>query len=203
MKHDAAGVLSMGNSGKNANSSQFFFTFGPCPALDGKHVVFGRVVAGLDVLRAVEALAPPSGEAPTGPVKVAACGLFVDGETPVRGHWAPPSVDAHPNSPSVFVSPLVKVFVVGAPAAATKCASSLKDAGLDADVLSATSLDEALDCEDHHAVCFIAAAAAKSDLATKAADLAATRTWPCVTAKPGAAADALKEALSAPPLRGA
>ncbi|EGB07157.1 hypothetical protein AURANDRAFT_16055, partial [Aureococcus anophagefferens] len=61
LKH-GRGALSMGNSGKNANSSQFFFTFAPCPQLDGKHVVFGRVIAGFDVLDAVEATAPPTGE---------------------------------------------------------------------------------------------------------------------------------------------
>ena len=57
MKHDRAGVLSMGNSGKNSNSSQFFVTLAKCPQLDGKHVVFGRVLAGMDVVRAVEAVA--------------------------------------------------------------------------------------------------------------------------------------------------
>lgn len=49
LKHDAKGVLSMGNSGKNSNTSQFFITFQPAPTCDGKHVVFGKVVSGFEV----------------------------------------------------------------------------------------------------------------------------------------------------------
>lgn len=54
LKHEARGQLSMANSGKNSNSSQFFITFGPAPSLNGKHVVFGKVVAGLDILECIE-----------------------------------------------------------------------------------------------------------------------------------------------------
>ncbi|KAF8055596.1 peptidyl-prolyl cis-trans isomerase [Scenedesmus sp. PABB004] len=62
LKHDAAGLLSMANAGKNSNTSQFFFTLGPAPQCDGKHVVFGRVVEGLDVLQRINAeAAAPSG----------------------------------------------------------------------------------------------------------------------------------------------
>ena len=55
LKHDKRGVLSMGNSGKNSNTSQFFITFAPLKELDGKHVVFGRVVEGMEVLDVIEA----------------------------------------------------------------------------------------------------------------------------------------------------
>ena len=55
LKHDKRGVLSMGNSGKNSNTSQFFITFAPLKQLDGKHVVFGRVVEGMEVLDVIEA----------------------------------------------------------------------------------------------------------------------------------------------------
>lgn len=51
----------MANAGANTNGSQFFITLAPCTWLDGKHVVFGRVTQGLDVLRALEAVGAQSG----------------------------------------------------------------------------------------------------------------------------------------------
>jgi len=52
--HDAAGVLSMANSGYNTNSSQFFITHNATPHLDGKHTVFGQVVKGQEVVDAIK-----------------------------------------------------------------------------------------------------------------------------------------------------
>ncbi|MFF2777249.1 peptidylprolyl isomerase [Streptomyces sp. NPDC058052] len=61
LKHDRPYLLSMANAGKNTNGSQFFITTIVTDWLDGKHVVFGEVVEGQDVVKKVEALGSRSG----------------------------------------------------------------------------------------------------------------------------------------------
>ena len=74
LKHDAPGVLSMGNSGKNSNSSQFFITLAPCPQLDGKHVVFGRVLKGMEYVEAIVGAVGTNSGKPSRKVVIHDCG---------------------------------------------------------------------------------------------------------------------------------
>ncbi|WP_129305074.1 peptidylprolyl isomerase [Streptomyces sp. L2] len=73
LKHDRPYLLSMANAGKNTNGSQFFVTTVVTSWLDGKHVVFGEVVEGKELVDQIEALGSGSG-APKGKVTISASG---------------------------------------------------------------------------------------------------------------------------------
>jgi peptidylprolyl isomerase len=74
IKHTSEGLLSMANAGKGTNGSQFFVVYGPTPHLDGKHVVFGRVIGGFNVCKEVEGVEKGEQDKPVEDVRIVDCG---------------------------------------------------------------------------------------------------------------------------------
>ncbi|KAG8473616.1 hypothetical protein CXB51_036007 [Gossypium anomalum] len=79
MKHERKGMLSMANAGPNTNGSQFFITTTRTSHLDGKHVVFGKVVKGMGVVRSIEHVTTGEADCPTVDVTIVDCGEIPEG----------------------------------------------------------------------------------------------------------------------------
>ena len=77
LRHTAAGTLSMANAGPDTNGSQFFICTVETAWLDGRHVVFGKVVEGLDVMKQIEAAGSQSGT-PSMTVKIVDSGELTE-----------------------------------------------------------------------------------------------------------------------------
>ena len=70
LRHDALGILSMANAGPNTGGSQFFITVAPTPWLNGKHAIFGRLVAGQDIAEKIANVPRDGQDRPRSPVRI-------------------------------------------------------------------------------------------------------------------------------------
>ena len=76
VRHTKPGLLSMSNAGPNTNGSQFFITLDATPWLDGKHVVFGQVISGMDTARKVESYGSDNEGKPKEELRIINCGII-------------------------------------------------------------------------------------------------------------------------------
>merc|ERR1719411_1679337 len=70
LRHTGAGIMSMANSGKDTNGSQFFITLAPAQHLDGKHTIFGRIKSGMKVIQKMSMVQTDANDRPLDDVKI-------------------------------------------------------------------------------------------------------------------------------------
>ena len=118
LKHDRRGILSMGNNGKNSNTSQWFITLQAAPQCDGKHVVFGEVISGWCIIDAMEELGCNGGGGkPIKSIQVTNCGVWVPLQTPGAGYYydQPDAENYSGISPVFMVQPRVAILAPATP----------------------------------------------------------------------------------------
>ncbi|KAG8216105.1 peptidyl-prolyl cis-trans isomerase [Butyriboletus roseoflavus] len=98
VNHDRPFLLSMANAGKDTNGSQFFITVAQTHHLDAKHVVFGEVIKGKSLVRRMEHTQTTSGDVPTKPIVIAACGILSP-DDPSLADSASPDGDSYEDYP--------------------------------------------------------------------------------------------------------
>nr|AHC00612.1 cyclophilin [Ganoderma lucidum] len=127
VKHTKRFLLSMANAGANTNGSQFFITCNPTAHLDGKHVVFGEVVRGKSVVRAVENSETSSGDVPVEPCVIVDCGQLAP-EDPALSQPTAADGDVYEDYPE-DQDPVEGQDVGQAPPVALKIAKEVREVG--------------------------------------------------------------------------
>ncbi|KAI0672162.1 peptidyl-prolyl cis-trans isomerase Cpr7 [Trametes maxima] len=128
VKHTKRFLLSMANAGAGTNGSQFFITCNPTPHLDGKHVVFGEVIRGKSIVRAIENTETASGDVPVEPCTIADCGELSPDDPSLVDAAAATDGDVYEDYPE-DQDPVDGNDVLASPETALKIARDVREVG--------------------------------------------------------------------------